>query len=127
MSGPLRGRCDPPYHAHRDDPQGSPRVFTQEANRELWAEELATTMLIRINDESLTYGGVHIDWREGGGQIIGEGCHWLDLICWMLEERPMRVMGVGSTRLNYTITLEFPSGSLACGWGCWGSAGCGVW
>ena len=114
-------RCSPAildmkkaYHAHRADPQGAPRVFTQEASRELWAEELATTMLIRINDESLTYGGVHIDWREGGGQIIGEGCHWLDLMCWMLEERPMRITGVGSTRLNYTITLEFPSGSLGC-------------
>ncbi len=71
-------------------------------------------MLIRINDESRTYGGEHIDWREGGGQIIGEGCHWLDLICWTLDERPVRISGVGSTRLNYVITLEFESGALGC-------------
>jgi len=102
------------YHAHRTHPKGKPRVYTQESNRPAWAEENATNMLIRINDESLTYGGVHIDWREGGGQIIGEGCHWLDLICWMLDERPIRIGGVGSTRLNYVITLEFASGSLGC-------------
>jgi predicted dehydrogenase len=71
-------------------------------------------ILVRINDESLTYGGVHIDWKEGGGQIIGEGCHWLDLVTWLMEERPVRVTAVGSTRINYIINLEFVGGSLAC-------------
>jgi len=102
------------YHAHRAHPQGTPRVCAQEHDRDAWPEELATNMLIRINDESLTYGGVHIDWREGGGQIIGEGCHWLDLTCWMLEERPVRINGVGSSRLNYVITLEFADSSIGC-------------
>ncbi|OGV64013.1 MAG: hypothetical protein A3K19_04400 [Lentisphaerae bacterium RIFOXYB12_FULL_65_16] len=102
------------YQAHRSGARAKPRIYTQERHRPLWAEEGTSNMLVRINDESLTYGGVHIDWREGGGQIIGEGCHWLDLICWMLDERPVRVTGVGSTRLNYVITLEFGSGSLGC-------------
>ena len=85
------------YHSHKKNPAGKPRVYTQEKNRPTWAEEQATTVLVRINDESLTYGGVHIDWKEGGGQIIGEGCHWLDLICWLLDERPLKVTAVGST------------------------------
>ena len=102
------------YQAHRSGERPSARIYTQEQNRRLWPEEGMTNMLIRINDESLTYGGVHIDWREGGGQIIGEGCHWLDLICWMLEERPTRIIGIGSTRLNYVITMEFQSGTLGC-------------
>jgi predicted dehydrogenase len=102
------------YHAHKANPQGQPRVYVQEPNRETWSEELQTMFTIRINDESRTYGGVHIDWKEGGGQIIGEGCHWLDLMCWMLEERPVRVTAVGSTRLNYVITVEFHEGSLGC-------------
>ena len=102
------------YHAHRTEPHGEARLYLQEANRPTWAEEHASTMLVRINDESLTYGGVHIDWREGGGQIIGEGCHWLDLICWMLEDRPVRMTAVGSTRLNYIISMEFGNGSLGC-------------
>lgn len=102
------------YHNHRKNPQGKARVYTQEANRRLWPEEHDTMMLVRINDESLTYGGVHIDWEEGGGLIIGEGCHWLDLACWMLEERPVRVTAVGSTRLNYFINMEFTGGAMAC-------------
>ena len=102
------------YHAHKTNPKGKPRVYTQEGNRKLWAEEKQTTMIIRINDEGLTYGGVHIDWKEGGGLIIGEGCHWLDLMCWMLDERPVRITAIGSTRFNYTISIEFESGSLGC-------------
>ena len=102
------------YHSHRNGERQPPRVYSQEGARPEWREETATNMLVRINDESLTYGGVHIDWREGGGQIIGEGCHWLDLICWMLERRPVRVSAVGSTRLNYIISLEFEGGHLGC-------------
>lgn len=103
------------FQAHRHAKnRPKPRIYTQEKNRRLWPEEDTTNLLIRINDESLTYGGVHIDWREGGGQIIGEGCHWLDLMSWLMEERPVRVTGVGSTRLNYVITIEFESGSLGC-------------
>ena len=102
------------YHAHRANPRGKARVYTQELNRPKWAEEDQTMILVRINDEGLTYGGVHIDWKEGGGQIIGEGCHWLDLVTWLMEERPIRVTAVGSTRINYVINLEFVSGSLAC-------------
>ena len=102
------------YHAHRQRERGKPRVYVQEPDRRPWPEEKTTDMLIRINDESLTYGGVHIDWQQGGGQIIGEGCHWLDLICWMLELRPVRVTAVGSTRINYVISIEFAGGSLGC-------------
>jgi len=102
------------YHAHRYGPRERARVYVQEPDRVRWAEEEMSTVLVRINDEGLTYGGVHIDWQEGGGQIIGEGCHWLDLICWLLEDRPVKVTAVGSTRVNYIINLEFANGSLAC-------------
>ena len=102
------------YQAHRRDPRGKARVYKQEQKRPKWFEEDNTMVLVRINDESLTYGGVHIDWKEGGGQIIGEGCHWLDLVTWLLEERPVRVTAVGSTRINYVIHVEFAGGSLAC-------------
>lgn len=102
------------YHAHKSNPHGSPRIYLQEPHRPMWTEEFQTLLTIRVNDESRTYGGVHIDWKEGGGQIIGEGCHWLDLMCWLLEERPVRVTAVGSTRMNYVITVEFHEGSLGC-------------
>jgi predicted dehydrogenase len=102
------------FQAHRRNPQGKPRIYTQEKSRPKWSEEDASMILIRINDESLTYGGVHIDWKEGGGEIIGEACHWLDLICWLLDERPVRITATGSTRLNYVITLEFVNGTIGC-------------
>ena len=102
------------YHAHKANPQGQPRVYVQEPNRETWAEERQTMFTIRINDESRTYGGVHIDWKEGGGEIIGEACHWLDLMCWMLEERPVRITAAGSTRLSHVITVQFHEGALGC-------------
>ncbi len=103
------------YQAHRNgNSEAKPRVYIQEPNRRKWPEEDATTILIRINDESITYSGVHIDWAYGGGQIIGEGCHWLDLMCWLLEDRPIRITGIGSTRLNYVINVEFENGSLGC-------------
>ncbi|HOL21529.1 MAG TPA: Gfo/Idh/MocA family oxidoreductase [bacterium] len=114
-------RCSPSmidlknaYLSHKANPAGKPRVYTQEKNRPEWAEEGKTMVLIRINDESLTYGGVHIDWKEGGGLIIGEGCHWLDLMTWLLEERPVRVCATGSTRMNYVVNIEFESGSIGC-------------
>jgi len=102
------------YQAHRKRPEGRARVYVQEPDRKVFPEERQTMVLVRINDESLTYGGVHLDWQEGGGTIIGEGCHWLDLVCWMLEDRPVRLTAVGATRMNYVITLEFADGSLAC-------------
>lgn len=102
------------YQAHRKNPTGKARVYTQENNRRLWAEEENSSIMIRINDESLTYGGAHMDWQEGGGLIIGEGCHWLDLMCWMLEDRPVRITGVGSTRMNYILSVEFHNGTLGC-------------
>ena len=102
------------YHAHRNGKRDKARVFTQEDNRPSWPEEENTSILIRINDESLTYGGVHIDWKLGGGEIIGEGCHWLDLMCWMLEDRPVRITAIGSVRLSYIINIEFLSGAIGC-------------
>ncbi len=102
------------FQEHRTNPQGKPRVYTQEENRRKWPEEDHAMLLIRINDESLTYGGVHIDWHEGGGLIIGEGCHWLDLMCWLLESRPVRITGVGNTRINYVLNVEFQNGDIGC-------------
>jgi predicted dehydrogenase len=102
------------YQAHKANPVGRPRVYLQEPNRQTWAEELQTILTIRVNDESRTYGGVHIDWKEGGGLVIGESCHWLDLMCWLLEQRPVRITAIGSTRLSHVITIQFSEGALGC-------------
>lgn len=104
------------YQGHRAAPAVGAGQFIDTPERPPWPEEEATMLLIRINDESSTYRPVHIDWKTGGGQIIGETCHWLDLACWMLDAEPTRVYASGSTRLNHIVTLDFPGGSHACIW-----------
>ena len=102
------------YRAHRADPQETPWRFYDPSKSTVLPEEDATMLLIRIQDESSSYRMVHMDPASGGGQIIGETCHWLDLACWLMEADPVRVSAVGSTRLNHIITVEFPGGSYAC-------------
>ena len=102
------------FQEHKKGPRSRPRVYVAETGRSEWAEEQQSSILIRIQDESLTYGGVHIDWQEGGGEIMGESCHWLDLMCWLMEQRPVRIFGMGSSRLDHILNLEFADGSLGC-------------
>ncbi|MCE5240034.1 Gfo/Idh/MocA family oxidoreductase [bacterium] len=95
------------YMAHRASPGVSDGQFVEDAKRPPLPEEEASMLMIRINDESSTYRPVHLDWHTGGGQIIGETCHWLDLACWLLEETPTRVYATGSARLSHIVSLDF--------------------
>jgi predicted dehydrogenase len=104
------------YLAHRNAPSVSAGQFVEDAQRPPLPEEASSMLMIRINDESSTYRPVHLDWRTGGGQIIGETCHWLDLACWLLDDTPTRVYATGSLRLSHVISLDFaPRGSDALG------------
>jgi predicted dehydrogenase/threonine dehydrogenase-like Zn-dependent dehydrogenase len=56
----------------------------------------------------------------GGGRILGEVCHFVDFVCWLLEERPTEVVAeaLGDPRdelrlENVSATLRFPTGSVA--------------
>jgi predicted dehydrogenase len=102
------------YLEHRHSPQVSAGQFVEDAMRPLLPEEEASMLMIRINDESSTYRPVHLDWKTGGGQIIGETCHWLDLACWLLDDTPVRVYATGSARLSHIISLDFSQGHRAC-------------
>ncbi len=104
------------YLAHRDSPVVGGGQFVEDQARPVLPEEDASMLSIRIQDESSTYRPVHLDYKTGGGQIIGETCHWLDLACWMLDEEPYRLYASGSARLSHIITLDFPSGSHASIW-----------
>lgn len=99
------------YLEHRRNPKVNPGRYVEAPSRAPFPEEETTMMLIRINDESSTYRLVHMDWQTGGGQIIGECCHWLDLACYLLERKPVRVFATGSSRLNHIITVDFEGGS----------------
>lgn len=76
-------------------------------------EENSTNLVITINDEIESYRTVHLDPERGGGLIIGESCHFLDLACWLIGSRPLGVFATGSTRLSHSILVDFADGSMA--------------
>jgi predicted dehydrogenase/threonine dehydrogenase-like Zn-dependent dehydrogenase len=61
------------------------------------------------------------DLDQGGGRLIGEGCHFVDFACWALGALPERVSCLVSNREDcnpasaqaFSVTMEFPDGSLA--------------
>lgn len=60
------------------------------------------------------------DLEEGGGTIIGECCHFFDLIYWFIEKEPIKLFAEGGnlTHLgdeifdNAVITMRFTDGSV---------------
>jgi predicted dehydrogenase len=53
------------------------------------------------------------DPAEGGGRLLGEGVHFIDFLCGMLDADPVTVGAQGSTDgQNFVVTLRFPDDSL---------------
>ena len=57
---------------------------------------------------------IHLDPLAGGGQIIGESVHWLDLACWWFKPQiPVELLAWGSRRFSHGIHLTFSEGDTA--------------
>jgi predicted dehydrogenase len=55
-----------------------------------------------------------LDPLRGGGEIIGETVHWLDLACWFFDNQtPVELQAWGSTRFHHGIHLTFSGGDRA--------------
>ena len=74
----------------------------------------------RINAGFVPPGSWIVDPREGGGRIVGEMCHFIDLFSYWADALPVRVSahGVGgqgaySGEDNLVVGLEFGDGSVA--------------
>ena len=92
------------------NPQHSPWRYIETA-REPLPEENCRHMVIRIQDESSSYGLQHVDPLIGGGEIIGESVHWLDVACWFFAPAvPTEITAWGSSRLSHGINLKFSTG-----------------
>ncbi len=58
------------------------------------------------------------DIEQGGGRIIGEGCHFIDLLTFLTGELPLSINAVGLpdhnkyNSDNVQLTLHYPDGSL---------------
>ena len=51
------------------------------------------------------------DFYSTHARILYEGCHILDLVCWLLEEVPTRVFMTGDKLINNCCILDYPDGS----------------
>lgn len=59
--------------------------------------------------------GIENGWaaeKSQGGVILGEGCHFIDLMFWMLESEPISVSAYGFGEHNVAATLKFADGSI---------------
>ena len=76
--------------------------------------------LYRINAPVLPPDHWLIDPEIGGGRLIGEGCHFIDLICHLSESEALKIAGgfLGSdspilhSRDNFAITICFANGDM---------------
>jgi predicted dehydrogenase len=85
-----------------------------EAQRALYPEEERTQFLVRVQDDTLSYRMVHLDPLQGGGLLLGETVHWLDLSCWFFApQRPVEVLAWGSARFSHGIHLTYSEGDTA--------------
>jgi predicted dehydrogenase/threonine dehydrogenase-like Zn-dependent dehydrogenase len=61
------------------------------------------------------------DLQEGGGRLLGEGCHFVDFACWLVRALPERIQCVMrpdpgqpfAAARSFSIILDFPGGSCA--------------
>ena len=61
------------------------------------------------------------DPEDGGGRLLGEGCHFVDFACWMIGACPVTVACVpgldrdrrAALAESFTIALGFANGSIA--------------
>ena len=114
----LNRRMSPAMHAlrkrwqeHCTNPVHNPWQYVETVRKPL-PEENLPHLNIRIQDESSSYGIQHLDPLIGGGEIIGESVHWLDLACWFFAPQlPIEITAWGSSRLSHGIYLKFDGGA----------------
>jgi predicted dehydrogenase/threonine dehydrogenase-like Zn-dependent dehydrogenase len=74
------------------------------------------TVIYRVNAGPLPADHWLLDPKEGGGRILGEGCHFFDFACWLLDETPLSVFaqsaqGAGGGADDLSAIVHFGGGS----------------
>jgi predicted dehydrogenase/threonine dehydrogenase-like Zn-dependent dehydrogenase len=78
-------------------------------------------VVIRVNAGRLPDDHWTNDPQEGGGRLLGEGCHFVDLACWLVGATPTTVQATIQplesesiqTAQRFIVSLGFADGSLA--------------
>ena len=96
---------------------GYNRRFASSVNRiREWTREVQIMARYRINAGSLPDDHWTVDPDVGGGRILGEVCHFVDLLQYLVGERPSTVYACGPedrspTQQNVQVSIEFADGS----------------
>jgi predicted dehydrogenase/threonine dehydrogenase-like Zn-dependent dehydrogenase len=115
--------------AWRESSAGEPRVLMVGFNRRfaplmapirrMIAEAGEPPVLtIRVNAGALPRGHWTQDPVQGGGRILGEACHFVDLLTFLAGSPPVRIFAAGApsfgvdTEDNFAATLEFACGAV---------------
>jgi predicted dehydrogenase/threonine dehydrogenase-like Zn-dependent dehydrogenase len=78
-------------------------------------------VFIRVNAGRLPGEHWTNDPEDGGGRLLGEGCHFVDLACWIVGAMPTAVQAIMApleqetlqTAQRFIVSLGFADGSLA--------------
>lgn len=75
-------------------------------------------LTVRVNAGPLPRGHWTQDPVQGGGRILGEACHFVDLLTFLVGSMPVRIFASGApafgvdTEDNFAATLEFAGGAV---------------
>ena len=83
--------------------------------------DVPVELLCRVNAGLLPEGHWLNDPDEGGGRLLGEGCHFIDFACWFVGALPRRVSTVMraapgeplAASQSFSVALDFDDGSIA--------------
>lgn len=72
----------------------------------------------RVNAGPLPPNHWLLDPAIGGGRLVGEGCHFFDYVCWLVDSEPVRLTAQAVTEKgdalpqDFVVTLHFADGSV---------------
>src|SRR5262249_47268922 len=95
--------------------------FTLALREHVREAQAPVQLLYRVNAEPLPSSHWLSDPDDGGGRLLGEGCHFIDFVRWVVGADPVAVGGTaavppgGSVAAadSFSVVLRFADGSLA--------------
>ncbi len=84
--------------------------FYTEMKKNLAGRTSPAVISVRMNSPGIENG-----WAAEpaqGGVVLGEGCHFIDLMYWLLDSEPVSVSAYGFGGHNVAATLKFADGSV---------------
>ncbi len=71
-------------------------------------------IVCRVNAGPLPKGHWLLDAEIGGGRLLGEGCHFFDLMTWLADAKPVIIsaQAVGDSADDVAVVVKFADGSV---------------